>query len=306
MKKLHTEASSRRTEAQEGEHTAVCDPSEHRSNNEIAQCATFSLADVQNESPATGTSRIALPQVGIEGFKLPLSWGPGLLLETTVTASISVPADQRGGNLSRLTRGLYAHAQEPLGPSFLKTLLAHYCQDLGSPQAFVRLCCNYPLLQHSLRSGLSGYQYYPVAYEGTLEANHNFSWTLELHYAYSSTCPSSDALAEQARAERNVHATPHAQRSLARVRVQCAPGQAITPEALLAHCQKALPTPLQVIVKRSDEQAFAELNGSNLLFVEDAIRRLHHELTSSPSIATFQLHCQHFESLHAHNAFAQF
>ena len=37
-------------------------------------------------------------------------------------------------------------------------------------------------------------------------------------------------------------------------------------------CGKALKTETQVIVKREDEMAFAELNGSYLKFVEDAAK----------------------------------
>ena len=46
-------------------------------------------------------------------------------------------------------------------------------------------------------------------------------------------------------------------------------------EDLKEMCEKALKTETQVIVKREDEMAFAELNGSYLKFVEDAARLLY-------------------------------
>ncbi len=68
-------------------------------------------------------------------------------------------------------------------------------------------------------------------------------------------------------------ATPHSQRSLARVRISLPAGAVdfgLLP--LIDQCEQALGTPVQTAVKRADEQAFAALNGSNLMFVEDAAR----------------------------------
>ena len=59
-----------------------------------------------------------------------------------------------------------------------------------------------------------------------------------------------------------------------------------------------------MIVRRTDEQAFAELNGANVKFVEDAARLLHAELAADGRIADFQAACVHLESLHSHDAVA--
>jgi GTP cyclohydrolase I len=57
-------------------------------------------------------------------------------------------------------------------------------------------------------------------------------------------------------------------------------------------------------VKREDEQAFARLNGQNLMFCEDAARRMQSALQADERIADFWLRASHFESLHAHDAVA--
>ena len=49
-------------------------------------------------------------------------------------------------------------------------------------------------------------------------------------------------------------------------------------------CVKALQTETQVVVKREDEMAFAELNGSYLKFVEDAARLLYEQLVKDERI----------------------
>jgi GTP cyclohydrolase I len=56
------------------------------------------------------------------------------------------------------------------------------------------------------------------------------------------------------------------------------------------------------MVKREDEQAFAELNGAHIKFVEDAARLLYRELATDARIADFEVACSHLESLHSHDA----
>jgi len=57
-------------------------------------------------------------------------------------------------------------------------------------------------------------------------------------------------------------------------------------------------------VKRVDEQAFAKLNGANLMFCEDAARRMQLALDADPRVADFWVKASHFESLHPHDAVA--
>ena len=68
--------------------------------------------------------------------------------------------------------------------------------------------------------------------------------------------------------------------------------------------EDALQTPVQTAVKREDEQEFALLNGSNLMFCEDAARRIHSALDVDERVADFWARAAHLESLHAHDAVA--
>jgi GTP cyclohydrolase I len=80
------------------------------------------------------------------------------------------------------------------------------------------------------------------------------------------------------------------------------PGKRIWIEDVHALCLNALQTETQVMVKREDEQAFAELNGAHLKFVEDAARLLYREFDRDRRIRDFQIACSHLESLHSHDA----
>jgi GTP cyclohydrolase I len=63
-----------------------------------------------------------------------------------------------------------------------------------------------------------------------------------------------------------------------------------------------VPTETQVMVKREDEQAFAELNAANPIFVEDAARSFCAVLKGDPRIGDFRVVASHQESLHSHDA----
>jgi GTP cyclohydrolase I len=71
---------------------------------------------------------------------------------------------------------------------------------------------------------------------------------------------------------------------------------------LIDAIEGALKTPVQATVKREDEQAFALLNGRNLMFCEDAGRRVQTALGNDDRILDFWARCTHYESLHPHNA----
>lgn len=98
-------------------------------------------------------------------------------------------------------------------------------------------------------------------------------------------------------------ATPHSQRSEAVVSVALpVDGATLGLIDLIDRIEHALGTPVQTAVKRADEQAFAVLNGGNLMFVEDAARRVQAALDghhANPSV-----HVRHLESLHPHDAVA--
>jgi len=105
--------------------------------------------------------------------------------------------------------------------------------------------------------------------------------------------------------ERGLAATPHAQRSRAEIRVELKPAFDELPlKPLVDAVEAALGTPVQTAVKREDEQAFAELNAANLMFCEDAARRVASALACDARVSAWNVRVAHFESLHPHDAVA--
>jgi len=98
-------------------------------------------------------------------------------------------------------------------------------------------------------------------------------------------------------------ATPHSQRSEATVSVNISDSsESFRLMALIDQIEAVLATPVQTAVKRADEQAFAWLNGQNLMYVEDAARRIQSAL--SGLYDNLRTHVRHLESLHSHDAVA--
>lgn len=265
-----------------------------------------SMPDLQN-GPASliKGANAEIQHVGISNFRVPLAYrtraGGTQTLETSVTGSVSLAATKKGINMSRIMRSFYRHAGEVFDFERIDGVLQSYLADLESFDARIQLRFRYAMLKSSLRSGLEGYQYYDVAFE-TLKSAEATRRIIHLDYVYSSTCPCSLELSEHARNVRGQMATPHSQRSVARVSVALEGDRPLWIEDLIELCVGAIPTETQVMVKREDEQAFAELNGSHPIFVEDAVRLLCDAFDRDDRIGDFRIVASHQESLHSHDA----
>ncbi|MBF9038763.1 GTP cyclohydrolase I FolE2 [Rhodobacterales bacterium LSUCC0387] len=265
------------------------------------------LPDLQN-GPASlikGAKR-QIQHVGISNFRLPIHYhsrdNDDVMLETSVTGTVSLEADKKGINMSRIMRSFYAHAEKTFSFEVIEAALDDYKSDLESFDARIQMRLSFPMKVQSLRSGLTGYQYYDIALE-LVERDGVRQKLVHLDYLYSSTCPCSLELSEHARATRGQLATPHSQRSVARISVEIAPDAGcLWFEDLIEMARRAVPTETQVMVKREDEQAFAELNAANPIFVEDAARLFAGELQADPRVGDFRVLASHQESLHSHDA----
>ena len=274
---------------------------------EVDEIYKASMPDLQNgpSSLIKGAKR-AIQHVGISNFRLPIRFrtrdSDVLTLETSVTGTVSLDAEKKGINMSRIMRTFYKHAEETFSFEVIDAALDAYKTDLDSFDARIMMRTSFPMKVDSLRSGLAGYQYYDIALE-LIETDGVRKKIVHLDYVYSSTCPCSLELSEHARQFRGQLATPHSQRSVARVSAELDDTVGILWfEDLIEHCRTAVPTETQVMVKREDEQAFAELNAANPIFVEDAARLFAETLQGDPRIADYRVIASHQESLHSHDA----
>lgn len=265
------------------------------------------LPDLQN-GPASLIvgARRPIQHVGISNFHLPIRYltrdGGEVTLETAVTGTVSLDANRKGINMSRIMRSFYAHAERATSLSVIESALKDYRTDHESLGARILMRARYPMRVAALRSELTGWQYYALALE-LVERGDERLRIMHLDYVYSSTCPCSLELSEHARETRNQLATPHSQRSCARLSVVMRPEAGrLWFEDLIEAARRAVPTETQVMVKRVDEQAFAELNAAHPIFVEDAVRAFAEQLMAMPAVGDFRVIASHQESLHSHDA----
>ena len=266
-----------------------------------------SMPDLQNgpSSLICGTKQ-QIQHVGISNFRLPIRFqtrdGANLSLETSVTGSVSLEAEKKGINMSRIMRTFYKHAEETFSFEVIERALDAYKTDLDSFDARIQMRFSFPMMVDSLRSGLTGYQYYDIALE-LIEMDGVRRKIVHFDYVYSSTCPCSLELSEHARQFRGQLATPHSQRSVARISLVIENDQPfLWFEDIIGMARVAVPTETQVMVKREDEQAFAELNAANPIFVEDAARLFCEQLLKDKRVGDFRIVASHQESLHSHDA----
>lgn len=268
-----------------------------------------SLPDMQNaDSAEIKGAAVPILQVGINNFRLPLRYlneeGKQLTLETSVTGTVSLAADSKGINMSRIMRVFYDFKERVFDLQVMEEILLRYKDELDGSRARLKLSFSYPMVKPSLRSGLEGWQYYDVMLEAFIDDLDRVRKIVHFDFVYSSACPCSAELSEHARETRMQYAIPHSQRSKARISIEPASGEHLSLEDIQRVCLDALQTETQVMVKREDEQAFAELNGAYPKFVEDAARLLYDKLNADKRIKDFQAACAHLESLHSHDAVA--
>jgi GTP cyclohydrolase I len=277
----------------------------------------------------------ALDWVGMADIQVPVQFDAGdgdvQRASAKVGAFVNLRRpDKRGIHMSRLYLQVeQALSTQTLTADVLHALLRGFLESHGdlSDRACLSIRFDHLVRRAALRSENSGWRAYPVCIEASL-TDDEFLLEFGTEVTYSSTCPASAALSRQLiqdqfasdfgadqpiehaavmawlGSDRGIVATPHAQRSVARLRVRPTAGAAFRLIDLVDRVEQALGTPVQTAVKREDEQAFALANGANLMFCEDAARRIQKALDADSSLGDFHVRVEHQESLHPHDAVA--
>lgn len=287
------------------------------------------LPDVTSDISADTPS--ALKWVGMEKIAVPITINldNDQKLQVAAKANVFVSLDSpesKGIHMSRVHLAINQLANLDCNKENLSQLLDNMISSQGniSQQARIELSFDLILSKPALLSDESGFQSYPVVIKAE-KKDQGYNYEFELTIAYSSTCPCSASLARQlyanaidsafpdttinkadllawAQSQAGSVATPHSQRSYAYVHFSI--GSADWPDlgSMIFKLEDVIGTPVQTAVKRNDEQEFARLNAGNLMFCEDAARRVKKSLEKMPDVEDYWFKIEHQESLHAHNA----
>lgn len=275
-----------------------------------------------------------LSAVGMSGIEVPVRYQSreqGLMMfaaRADAYVSLDQP-DARGIHMSRLFSALQvALGEKTLSVAVIKSLLEEFLRSHQGLSEQAKINVRFPLLvqRTSLKSDLRGWRSYPVGISGE-SLNGKMRFFLEFQVLYSSTCPASAALSRSLIQDnfkdsfkqkdldfkqvydwlgtpQGIVATPHAQRSLGRIRIELRESKDFFIEDYIDLAEQALATPVQTMVKRADEQEFALRNGQNLMFCEDAARRLANQFAKDSRVSGYLFEVRHLESLHPHDAVA--
>jgi len=292
------------------------------------------LPDIAHAERPAAAGRI--DRVGMEGIELPVfvRGRDGVRVRVPAVAdafvSLDVP-DAKGIHMSRLFLSLQQQlAREVLSPGLVVEVLEQFVAshlDISRASA-LKLRFTHLRESASLSSEHSGWRSYPIEIAARC-TDRGVRIEMGTTVVYSSTCPCSAALSRQLAQQRflerfpagraldrtavaawiaspdGMPATPHSQRSHAHVRIAMSPSlEGFAFDELIDVVEQAVATPVQSAVKREDEQAFAELNGSNLMFCEDAVRRIRAGLEREGWVDDYAVRVVHEESLHPHDAVA--
>lgn len=286
-------------------------------------------SNINADTPAT------LSWVGMENIAVPISIRAQDYTSRAFVANANVyvsldSSDAKGIHMSRLHTIINQLAIMRCDKTNIDKLLQELMasQQGISDSARLTLGFDFLLNKPALLSDKNGFQRYAVKIDAQLTPD-GIKTVLDLTIPYSSTCPCSASLAQQLTAQaidkqfQGKHidkqqllewlespagsiATPHSQRSYAHLSLVLGDNEWPEIAQLIFALESVLATPVQTAVKRIDEQEFARLNATNLMFCEDAARKLKSSLNQMADIIDFQGKVEHQESLHAHNAVAIF
>ena len=286
----------------------------------------------------TVLDKVPLEWVGMGAIALPIKvMNEDVVSDLDLVASVSVFVNlisaSRGIHMSRIYKLLQDYSQtsklsfltlQQLGKEIILS------QGLLSDSVKIEFSLQLPIRTQTLKSEINYQKLYPIVIKYTKNKSQE-AMGLDIKLDYSSTCPQSAALANEVLIknlkakdwksttdlisfleEHGPVATPHAQRSELELSLQLNTTELLGRNALayidhvLKNLEETLGTPTQGIVKRIDEQEFAVLNANNLMFCEDAARKVKLCLDARSEVISYKGMVTHLESLHSHNAVAMF
>lgn len=297
--------------------------------NDIKNKIQSDISQGETSHPST------IEEVGLTDVQMPVRvlWNKEeeqALARISVVVSIDKPRI-RGIHMSRLYLELHHFLEkETVTLSSLVKLLDQciQTQEGVSTGGRIKLSWQGSVKRPSLKSKNEGWHVYPCYLEVEKAAGEGSQTICSMGTSilYSSTCPCSAALSRELiqkklletpgdinketmlkwLGEESSHvATPHSQKSEARVRVTLDQKETFSLIDLINSVERSLSTSVQVAVKREDEQEFARLNANNLMYTEDAIRRIKAELESKSMLQDYHIKVRHIESLHPFDTLAQ-
>jgi len=258
------------------------------------------MQDVQNQKDLRG---IDIQKVGIKGLEIPLSIqrkdGNDIVIYSSVTAGVSLPAHYKGTHMSRFVEVLNEwRGRKTLGVD-IKGCVEAIIEKLEAKSGYIKFDFKYFINKKSPVTGISAPMCYDCSFEGNIE-NYNeedeeYNFYLGVKVPVTTLCPCSKEISEYG---------AHNQRTLVSVKVTYPEEEHIWLEDLIKSIELCASSELYPLLKREDEKYVTEHAYDNPKFVEDVLRDVVLMLRKNDVIDSFEVECESLESIHNHSAWA--
>ena len=274
--------------------------------------------------------KLPIDLVGLKDVEIPVKLTNRIQNSAQVSLQVSLDNPfNRGIHMSRLYLLLHENfLKQPIDFLLLKKTLQQgiKSQTGDSSSGHLSIKSRWPVLRKALKSSLKGWREYPFYFEvNYCSRKKTFEFVAgEERFCTLPPCPCSASLSlnlikdrfekklgskqnftrkevlEKINQRDFLVATPHAQKSSAFFKVKLKESAlfGFSLIQLIDEIEDRLGTAVQTAVKREDEAEFARKNGENLMFCEDAVRRLGALFKTKKEFKDYSIQVEHYESLH--------
>lgn len=255
------------------------------------------IADVQNHPD---WRNLAVDRVGIRRLKFPIAFEDITPNKTPYRQSVvghfdmlvDLPKTVKGTHMSRFIE-ILNEEEIVLSVASLPFWLEKMITRLDAAYGFLKVNFPYFMKKWAPVSKAASLMDYDVSLTGIYQQNRAHLY-VSLTVPVTSLCPCSKEIAEYG---------AHNQRSHVTVTMEVTPTLSI--QEIIQMVESKASCELYGILKRSDEKAVTERAYDNPKFVEDMVRDIANTLSKHPSILSYKVASENFESIHNHSAYAE-
>ena len=248
-------------------------------------------------------NQIAINRVGISKIKYPIyvvdRKNDNQQTVADFTMSVDLAKEDKGTHMSRFIEILKRFHQE-INHNNILNMIKETRIKLEADNAFIKLEFPFFLDRKAPVSESSALLDYECWFECEGRGD-NLVLKLGVKVPVTSLCPCSKTISKYG---------AHNQRGIITIDVEMSDFKEGHPnfiyfEELIDIAEQSASCKLYPILKRPDEKYVTEYAYDNPVFVEDMVRNVAIRLNEDHRIRSYKIHCENFESIHNHSAFAE-
>ncbi len=255
--------------------------------------ANETMPDVQG---LADQRNVAIDKVGVKDVVYPMKLatkdGGSQSTVASINMYVALPKEKKGTHMSRFLEVLNEHECQAFSPSDIPVITRKIKERLNAQEAHFEASFTYFIEKPAPVTGQRGLMNYEVTFACTVNTQDDF--VIKVAAPATSLCPCSKEISAYG---------AHNQRC--RIEAAVRTEGVLWIEDLVKHLEGAASHPVYAVLKRPDEKYVTEKAFENPKFVEDIIRDLAILLNQDDRIVQYEISSENFESIHAHNAYAE-